>query len=49
MDPDVRGYTSLPSQALGGGDENDVLRGEKTDIQDQNETLSTGFERVSLF
>lgn len=49
MDPDVRGYASLPSQALGGGSTTNVLRGEKTDNQDQNKTLSSGFERVSLF
>ncbi|WVZ25347.1 hypothetical protein V8G54_003891, partial [Vigna mungo] len=45
---DVRGYASLPSQALGGGSATNVLRGEKTDNQDQNKTLSSGFERVSL-
>jgi len=49
MDPDVRGNASLPSQALGGGSETTVLRGKKTDNQDQNKTLSSGFERVSPF
>ncbi|RDX58044.1 Serine/threonine-protein kinase CTR1, partial [Mucuna pruriens] len=48
-EPDDRGYTALESQVPGGGTETDVLRREKTNIQDQNKKLSSGFERVSLF